>query len=27
VKGGVPTEGKLYELGIGWANREIGRSS
>ena len=26
-KDGVPTEGKLYELGIGWANREIGRSS
>lgn len=26
-EGGVPTEGKLYELGIGWANRELGRSS
>jgi aldehyde:ferredoxin oxidoreductase len=24
---GVPTEGKLYELGIGWTNQEIKRSS
>ena len=24
-KDGMPTEGKIYDLGIGWANKEIGR--